>query len=118
MLKFLVDESAGKKLSGFLQERGFNVNFVTDILPGAADKEVLEFAENEGRVLITNDKDFGELVFRFRRPSSGVILLRLKIDSPLNRQKHISALIDKIPDKLESHFIAVSEGKTRIRKLE
>lgn len=117
MLKFLVDESSGKKLFSFLLKNGFDVKFVTDIIPGASDKKVLEFAEKENRILITNDKDFGELIFRLNKPSSGVILLRLKNDSPKNRQKYIINLIEGLSSKLKSSFAVVTEGRTRIRKI-
>ncbi|MBI2045239.1 DUF5615 family PIN-like protein, partial [Candidatus Pacearchaeota archaeon] len=63
-VKFLVDESSGFKLYKFLLERGFNVKFVGEIMPSASDENVLYFAEKEKRILITNDKDFGELIFR------------------------------------------------------
>ena len=76
-LKFLVDESSGKKLFNHLVECSYDAKFVTEILPGANDEKVLELAEKENRILITNDKDFGELVFRLNRPSFGTILLRL-----------------------------------------
>ncbi len=116
MLKFLVDESSGKKLSKFLLESGFDVKYVMDIMAGASDKDILEFAEREKRILITNDKDFGELIFRLSKPSSGVILLRLRNDMPKNRQRYVLNLIESIPNKLESSFIVVTEGKIRIRE--
>jgi len=47
--------------------------FVGDIIPSASDEEIIKKAETEGRILITDDKDFGELVFRLERPTSGVI---------------------------------------------
>ena len=77
MLRFLVDESTGKKLHSFLIGKGFDTKFVPDSIPRAIDKDVLKFAEKEKRILVTNDKDFGELVFRLNKPSYGVVLMRL-----------------------------------------
>ena len=116
-IKFLVDESSGAKLFRFLLDRGFDTKFATDIMPRAIDEVVLDLAQKEDRILITNDKDFGELVFRLNRPSSGIILLRLKFDSAKNRQDHLEIILGKFLDKLKSNFIVVAEGQIRIRKI-
>ena len=116
-IKFLVDESSGNKLSKFLLEKGFDTKFVTDIMPSASDKEVLDFAEKEKRVLITNDKDFGGLIFRLNRPSSGVILLRLKTDSPFRRQNIVWSLIGNESINLTSSFVIVTDTQIRVRKI-
>jgi len=86
-MKFLVDESSGRRLFHFLREKGYDATFVKDVLPKADDIDVLKFAEKEQRIIISNDKDFGELIFRLGMPSSGVILLRLRIDNYQNRKK-------------------------------
>jgi len=75
-IKFLVDECTGKRLSNLLNAAGYDTIFVDDWRPSAPDDEVQDKANKEGRVLITDDKDFGELVFRLEKPSSGVILIR------------------------------------------
>lgn len=117
MLKFLIDNSSGKKLATALKNQRYDVIYAGDILSDAEDEEVLEKAEKEGRILITNDKDFGELIFRHKKPSSGVILLRLKIDFPNNRIRILGVLIKKFGTRLKKRFIVVSEDKFRIKKL-
>jgi predicted nuclease of predicted toxin-antitoxin system len=82
-VKFLVDECTGKRLAKLLEKAGFDVVFVGDWKPSATDDEVLEKAEKDDRILITDDKDFGELIFRLGRPSKGVILLRLSTTDPM-----------------------------------
>ncbi len=116
-IKFLVDESSGAKLFRFLLDKGFDTKFVTDIMPRAIDEVVLDLAQKEDRILITNDKDFGELVFRLNKASFGIILLRLKFDSAKNRQDHLNMILENFPDKLKSNFIVVVEGQIRIRKI-
>ena len=116
-LKFLIDESSGFKLHNFLIEMGFDSEFVREIMPRAPDEEVLNFAEKEKRILITNDKDFGELIFRLNKPSSGVILLRLKIDSPKQRQKYVENAIKILKERIKSSFVVVTEGQIRVRKI-
>ncbi len=117
MLKFLVDNSTGKKLANALKDEKYDVIYAGDILPDAEDKDILERSEKDNRILITNDKDFGEIIFRYGKPSSGVILLRLKIDFPQYRAKILMALIKRLGPKLKKKFIVVSEDKFRIKKL-
>ena len=117
MLKLLVDESCGKKLFLFLGEKGFDVKYAGDIMQRAEDIDILEFAEKENRILITNDKDFGELIFRLGRPSSGILFLRLKLNSPNNRQRYVSFVLDNLADRLPHNFVVVKESGVRIRKL-
>ena len=62
-MRFLVDESTGKRLHALLKEAGHDSIFVGDIMSGSHDEAVLAKAEREKRILITDDKDFGELVF-------------------------------------------------------
>ena len=118
MTKFLIDESCGRKLCVFLCEKGFDTLFVGDIFPSTLDQNVLSYAKNEQRVLITNDKDFGELLFRLQLPSAGIIFLRLKNDTILHRQQHTLQVITSFSNKLSTSFIIVTEGKVRIRKLD
>lgn len=65
-MRFLVDESAGKKLADLLAQE-HDVIFVGDVFPSISDEKVLEIAKKQKRVLITDDKDFGELVFRLKK---------------------------------------------------
>src|SRR3989338_8877650 len=116
-LSFLVDESSGFKIYKFLLEKGFNTKFVGEIMSRAPDEEVLALADKENRILITNDKDFGELIFRLNKPSSGVILLRLNIDSPNKMQKYVEETIKILSNKLKSSFVVVTEGQIRVRKI-
>ncbi len=117
MLKFLVDESSGLSIFIFLKNEGFGVQFVSYLMPGAEDLDVLKLAEKEKRILITNDKDFGELIFKFNFASFGIIFLRLRRDSSLKRVAQIGYLIKNYSDRLENHFITISESKIRFRSL-
>ena len=117
MIKFLVDNSSGKKLANALKKQKYDVVYAGDNLPNAEDEEILDLAEKQDRVLITNDKDFGELIFRQRKSSNGVILLRLKNDFPDYRIKILLTLIKKLRTKLKKKFIVASEDKFRMKKL-
>jgi predicted nuclease of predicted toxin-antitoxin system len=77
-MKFLLDESAEYRLASFLTGQGHDVTAIAHDYPAAiADSEVLGIAASEQRVVVTNDADFGELVFRHGHAHSGVILFRL-----------------------------------------
>ena len=117
MLKFLVDESSGKVLADALKNSGHDITYAGDSLIGMRDEDLLKLAQSERRILITNDKDFGELVFRQRKPSAGVILLRPKDDAPAARVSSILKVIGKMGPKLNRSFIVVSEDKFRIKRI-
>ena len=65
-----------------LKQKGFDVISLSEKRPRADDKEVLSIAVKEKRVLITFDHDFGELIFRFKKKSSGIILLKIYPQKP------------------------------------
>ena len=117
MNKFLIDESCGIKLYQALLENNYDVESVTNIMPKANDIDILNYAEKEKRILITNDKDFGELIFRLKRPSIGVILLRLRKNIPVFRIKYTINVIENFSDKLKNNFLIVTEKKIRIRNI-
>jgi predicted nuclease of predicted toxin-antitoxin system len=75
-MNFLADESCAGVVIVALREAGHDVVAIAEVAQGATDEQVLDRALNENRILITEDRDFGELVFAHRRPSTGVILLR------------------------------------------
>ena len=82
----------------------------------AKDRIILKRAVNDDRVLITNDKDFGELIYRQRLEHRGVILLRLAIDTPQRRIKVIRSLISRYDERLKRKFVVATESKVRIRE--
>lgn len=117
MNKFLVDESCGIKLYQRLLQDSYDVESVTEIMPRADDIDILRYAEKERRILVTNDKDFGELIFRLKMSSFGVIFLRLKKNIPKYRIKYTFYVIEQFAEKLENNFIIVSERKIRVREM-
>lgn len=112
-MRFLVDESSGRALANLLKKARYDVLFSRDVLPASDDEKILEFAEAEKRVLISDDRDFGELIFRLNRPSNGVIFLRTLTTDP----NKIFEMIKDILDKAEGKFIVVREGRIRVKEL-
>ena len=79
-MNFLADESCAGPVVRALREAGHDVVAIAEVARGATDEQVLERALNEKRVLITEDRDFGELVYARGRSSAGVILVaRVKL---------------------------------------
>ncbi len=112
-LKFLVDECTGKRLSILLKNAGYDVIFVGDWKPSASDEEVLQKSNQDERILITDDKDFGELVFRLEKPSSGVILIRASTTDPYTRFHLIENLL-KSTD-VNKKFIVLRDTVIKVR---
>ncbi len=75
-MNFVADESSARPVIQALREAGHDVVAIAEVAKGATDEEVLDRALNEKRVLMTEDRDFGELVYARCRPSTGVILVR------------------------------------------
>ena len=116
-MKFLVDESAGWSIVRRLRSLGHDVASVEEDRPGVEDSEVCAWANREGRVIITNDKDFGRLVFQAKLPNQGVILLRLQDEMATNKVRVISDILAGYEDRLMNHFLVASESEVRIRPL-
>lgn len=76
-MKLLADESVDWPIIARVRANGHNVVSIAEDAPGVADDGVLARAYSEARILITSDKDFGELVYRQHQPHAGVLLLRL-----------------------------------------
>lgn len=104
-MKFLIDENLGIKVPQHLRGLGFDIVSISELSPGISDQEVLSLANRENRILITQDKDFGELVFKEGLLHSGVILLRLKDDSIVNKKKVIEQALHSKKDYLNKFTV-------------
>jgi predicted nuclease of predicted toxin-antitoxin system len=75
-MKFIVDECTGSNVANFLLKNNFDVISVFDEFRSASDEFILAKCYNESFIIITSDKDFGEMVFRQNLKHCGIILLR------------------------------------------
>lgn len=115
MLKFMIDESSGSFVAEELQKDGFDTISVIKVMPGVKNGTLLIKAKKEERILITNDKDFGELIYRQKESTHGIILLRLANDIPRTRISVLRKIIRAYGEKLERKFTVATETKIRIR---
>ncbi len=114
-MQFIIDESTGAAVVKYLRQAGHDVLAVAETMPQARDPDILARAAAEGRILITNDKDFGELVFRSGQAHQGILLLRLRDESPSNRVRVVKAVLERYADRLVGSFVVATETNIRIR---
>jgi predicted nuclease of predicted toxin-antitoxin system len=115
-MKILADENVEREIIEALRGAGFDVLSVRESYTGIPDDEVLQVAEKENAVILTNDKDFGELIFRYSLKSRGVILLRLSSLSSAEKINKTIIAIRGHEEELENAFTVVSETLVRIRR--
>lgn len=114
-LKFVVDECTGDAVADFLKEEGYDVYVVADESPQALDTEIIHFAYEQKRIVVTNDKDFGDMVYRDQLPHAGVILLRLSDSLASTKIRVLTSVLEQYPDKLQDRFVVATERHIRIR---
>ncbi|MBI4688664.1 MAG: DUF5615 family PIN-like protein [Nitrospirae bacterium] len=114
-MKFLVDVGVGKKVERWLKENGYDVKSVRDINPKEKDAEILNFAAAEGRMVITMDKDFGELVYNSGRLHSGVMILRLDDANGSRKAEIVKKILTGYSDKIWNKFCVFQNGRLRIK---
>ena len=112
-MRFLVDECTGPAVARWLRDHSHEVFSVYEEARGTADEDVLNKAYSENWVLITNDKDFGEKVFREKRTHHGVVLLRLHDERAASKIAAIEKLINGYKDQLVDAFVVVTEKQVR-----
>jgi predicted nuclease of predicted toxin-antitoxin system len=115
-MKCILDESAEYRIGQWLKGEGHDVTAIAHDYPHALrDSQVLQIAVNQQRVLITNDRDFGELVFREHLPHAGVIYFKLGIASTAEEKiRWLQHMLVRYADKLD-RFIVVTRRGVRVR---
>jgi predicted nuclease of predicted toxin-antitoxin system len=114
-VKLLADECVPLQVVQRLRSEGHEVAYILDDDPGITDSEILARAVSQGITLLTEDKDFGDLVFERGQGAAGVVLLRLRSLSPEAKAEAVAAVLrDRASDVVRS-FVVVSPGRVRIR---
>lgn len=96
-----------------LRAAGQDVTAVSEIAPGATDERVLALAADEKRVLITEDHDFGEIVFSRRQPTEGVVLIRFPARARSRLNAEMLEAVVKLGEGLLGAFTVVEPGRVR-----
>jgi len=116
-MHFLTDESCDFAVVRALRSQGFDVIAISETCPGAEDQRVIELARKEGRILLTEDKDFGRLAYLSgEQLGIGVILLRFPARARQELCGAVLELIRREGSKLEGSFVVLQPGRVRIRR--
>jgi predicted nuclease of predicted toxin-antitoxin system len=116
-LRWLVDECVSARLVNRLREAGHNVVYVLEVASGADDREITLLANRDGRLLLTDDKDFGELVIRQKLAVPGLVLMRLESDDFRHAWKRLNAAIGKFGNDLFGRYTVIEPARFRSRRL-
>ena len=112
-MRFLADESCDFRVVRVLRDAGHDVAAVIDIASGAEDSSVLDIAAREQRIFLTEDRDFGQLVYAAATPASGVILLRFPSSARAGLPAAVLNLVANHGEKLRERFVVVQPGRVR-----
>ena len=114
-MRFLADENIMREIIAELRALGLDVESASELMQGAADPDVLKEAATAGRILITEDQDFGDLVVRQGLPADGIVLLELHRLSPAATTRRAVDAIMASGDKLVGAFTVIEPGRIRTR---
>ena len=116
-MKFLANENVAGDAVVALREKGHDVAWIRTDAPGSKDEDVLARAMAEQRILITFDKDFGDLAFRSHLPATcGIVLFRIPAPSSSVVANAVVAAIESRSD-WTGHFSVIEENRIRMRAL-
>jgi len=113
-MRFLADESCDFAVVRALRTAGFDVLSISESTPRAEDSEVIGLALREERIVLTEDKDFGRLVYSHGQETLGVIFLRFPTSARRQISKDVVNLVKQQGEKLARSFITVQPGRIRI----
>lgn len=112
-MRFIVDECTGVRVADWLRQEGYQVFSVYEQARGITDDAIAQKAVEENWIVITNDKDFGEKVYRDRSPHRGIILLRLKDERSSNKIEVLKRLFSLYLPRIPNSFAVVTETQVR-----
>ena len=115
-LRFLADESCDFGVVKALRAEGYDVLALTEITTRSIDSEVIAQAFQEKRILLTEDKDFGQLVFASQADSAGVILIRYPGNARKTLQEAVAKLIHERGNDIRNAFIVMQPGYIRLSR--
>ena len=115
-MKLVADENVDQQIVDRLRAGGHEVLFVAELDPGIDDEAVLLRSRQANAILLTADKDFGELVFRQRLLHAGVLLIRLAGVAPGVKATLVATMLERHGEELGAGFAVLSEHSFRMRR--
>ena len=116
-MRLLADESCDFTVVVGVRNAGHDVVSIAERMPGVEDEKVIELVASERRLLLTEDKDFGQLVFAATKNNSGVILIRYPASARSTLTDAVVTLLAERADALYSRFVVIEPGCIRVTQL-
>jgi predicted nuclease of predicted toxin-antitoxin system len=113
-MRFLIDESADMNVGRALHSAGHDAKSIAQDWPSILDEEVLQRAAVEERIVVTEDRDFGRIVYQLGQASTGIIYLRYPHRSRLDAPHDVVNLVASHGDRLLGSFVVMQPGRFRI----
>lgn len=113
----IADENVDIALIKKLQRSGLNVFSILENQPGITDEEVLSIANSHKAIILTEDKDFGELTYKRKIQNYGIILIRLSNMTRNERNELVVNMIISNFKRMQNHFVVFSNQGLRIKSL-
>ncbi|MCS6304734.1 MAG: DUF5615 family PIN-like protein [Nitrospira sp.] len=115
-MNLVADESIDAAITVRLRQEGHRVWAVAEMAPGLTDEAVLALARDQGALLVTADKDFGELIFRQGRATHGVMLIRLNGLSADAKSEIVNTALKEHEPHLAKAFAVLTPDHLRVRR--
>lgn len=116
-MNLVADESVDQPIVLRLRQSAHRVEAITESTPGLSDEQVLRVAKEQAALLLTQDRDFGELVFRLGRASDGVLLIRLHGLTAADKASRVDAALASHAEQMAGRFSVLTPQTLRIRAL-
>ena len=113
-MRWLADENIHKAIVRALRENGHDVVSVAEFAPQTEDDRIADHARRERRIVLTEDKDFGDITFRDLRKTSGIVLLRFTLSPWQSKWRRLADVIAAQGDALAGQFTVIDETRARV----
>jgi predicted nuclease of predicted toxin-antitoxin system len=116
-MRFLADENISRHVIERLRREGHDVVSIAETRPGVSDDDVLSATGHDARILITEDRDFGEMVIRQRYEVRGVMLLELDRLTTMAEAEAVVEVVVAHAERLAGNLVVIEPGRIRLRPL-
>ncbi|MBN1658590.1 MAG: DUF5615 family PIN-like protein [Anaerolineae bacterium] len=115
-MRFIADENVSRLVINTLRQQGHDILVVAEQdLAGAADDAIIARGLGENRIIVTHDKDFGQLLLNPLKEHGGVILLRLRLPTPQNALRAIQRALASLPEaRFYGNVVVVEDARIRV----
>jgi predicted nuclease of predicted toxin-antitoxin system len=116
-VRWLADECVASALVMQLRELGHDVSYIAEFESGQMDAAVIALARQEMRLVLTEDKDFGELIFRRGHAVPGLVLVRIDPQRAPLRERRLKMAIERFGEALFGRYTVIEGSRFRSRPL-